>query len=194
MITLFRRVREKLIGEGNVRRYLLYAVGEIALVMIGILLALQVNNWNEGRKLQQKEFSYLNRLYEEVQRDSISLSSSIKLTGSKIEQTKRVLDHIQKQIPLSDSAQFIGEVFLIGRGGSFRPYLPAYEELISTGDLGIIQNKTVTELLARYIKRVEGWESFIYQEGEKRRSAYMEHIHTYFSAMIMNYIWDNYTY
>lgn len=50
LITLFRRIREKLIGEGNTRRYLIYAVGEILLVMIGILLALQVNNWNEERK------------------------------------------------------------------------------------------------------------------------------------------------
>lgn len=49
MITLFRHIRQKLIDSGSVTKYLIYAVGEILLVMIGILLALQVNNWNEER-------------------------------------------------------------------------------------------------------------------------------------------------
>lgn len=49
MITLFRRIREKLIASGSVSKYLLYAFGEILLVVIGILIALQVNNWNEKR-------------------------------------------------------------------------------------------------------------------------------------------------
>ncbi len=50
MISLFRKIRRSLLDSGKVRRYLIYAIGEIALVMIGILLALQVNNWNEQRK------------------------------------------------------------------------------------------------------------------------------------------------
>ena len=50
MLTFFRRIRKGLLGEGVTSKYLLYAVGEILLVMIGILLALQVNNWNEWRK------------------------------------------------------------------------------------------------------------------------------------------------
>jgi hypothetical protein len=50
MLHFLRRIRRSLINTGATRKYLLYAVGEIALVMIGILLALQVNNWNEGNK------------------------------------------------------------------------------------------------------------------------------------------------
>jgi len=50
MVTIFSRVREKLIASGSVTKYLLYATGEVLLVVIGILLALQVNNWNEQRK------------------------------------------------------------------------------------------------------------------------------------------------
>jgi len=53
MIRFFRTIRKKLIEEDNVRKYLLYAIGEILLVVIGILIALQVNNWNEERKDEQ---------------------------------------------------------------------------------------------------------------------------------------------
>ena len=50
MIKFLRRIRQKLITENKFSKYLLYAVGQILLVMVGILLALQVNNWNEDRK------------------------------------------------------------------------------------------------------------------------------------------------
>ena len=50
MLTFLRKIRKLLIEPGNARKYLLYAVGEIALVVIGILIALQINNWNEWRK------------------------------------------------------------------------------------------------------------------------------------------------
>src|SRR5210317_2049235 len=50
MIKLFRNIRKKLAAENKVTPYLLYAIGEIVLVVIGILIALQINNWNENRK------------------------------------------------------------------------------------------------------------------------------------------------
>lgn len=55
MIKFFRRIHQKLLTEGKLSKYLFYALGEIALVMIVILLALQVNNWNETWKLNKKE-------------------------------------------------------------------------------------------------------------------------------------------
>ncbi len=50
MINFFRKIRKQLLTENKFSKYLLYAIGEIALVMIGILLALQVNDWNENKK------------------------------------------------------------------------------------------------------------------------------------------------
>ncbi|MFT6995454.1 MAG: hypothetical protein ACJA1P_002199 [Maribacter sp.] len=49
MIKFFRHIRKQLLSENKFSKYMLYAIGEIALVMIGILLALQVNNWNEAK-------------------------------------------------------------------------------------------------------------------------------------------------
>ena len=59
MLTFFRRIRKGLLGDGATSKYLLYAVGEILLVMIGILLALQVNNWNNERQKRDLETSTL---------------------------------------------------------------------------------------------------------------------------------------
>ena len=67
MIKFFRRIRQQLLGEGKTGKYLKYALGEILLVMIGILLALQVNNWNEGRKDRIEEREILFTLKEDFQ-------------------------------------------------------------------------------------------------------------------------------
>ena len=73
MITFFRKIRQKLLSQNRVTQYLTYAIGEVALVMIGILLALQVNNWNETRK--QKETT--NSIYFIVKEDLINDISEI---------------------------------------------------------------------------------------------------------------------
>ena len=62
MLKFFKKIRLSLIASGSARKYLLYTIGEIVLVMIGILLALQVNNWNEDRKDRKAEGLVLNSL------------------------------------------------------------------------------------------------------------------------------------
>ena len=65
MIKFFRKIRQKLLSENKFSKYLLYAIGEIVLVVIGILIALQINNWNENRKQQNK----LQQNYHEILAD-----------------------------------------------------------------------------------------------------------------------------
>ena len=59
MIKFFRRIRQQLLSENKFSKYLFYAIGEIILVVIGILLALQINNWNEEKKERVQEQKYL---------------------------------------------------------------------------------------------------------------------------------------
>ena len=73
MIKFFRHIRRSLIQENNMGKYFKYALGEIFLVMIGILLALQINNWNEKRKIKANEVNILNNLKSDLQKNQAKL-------------------------------------------------------------------------------------------------------------------------
>jgi hypothetical protein len=94
MITFLRKIRKSLLEPGTdskpgstaqrnrllsvrVGRYLLYAIGEIALVVIGILIALQINNWNEARKVKQQEEEFFIKTLADLQNDSIAISRAL---------------------------------------------------------------------------------------------------------------------
>lgn len=73
MLRFFRQIRQKLLENGNLRKYFWYALGEILLVMIGILLALQINNWNEDKKSRKYELTMLKEVNEAMVLDSLTL-------------------------------------------------------------------------------------------------------------------------
>ena len=82
---LFRKTRQKLAAENKLMAYLRYAIGEILLVVIGILIALQVNNWNENRKLQNDKHKLLQALKKEFLENKTNLEEHLKgLTKSDI--------------------------------------------------------------------------------------------------------------
>ncbi|QCX37779.1 hypothetical protein FF125_04765 [Aureibaculum algae] len=73
MIKFFRRIRQNLLSEGKTGKYLKYAIGEIVLVVIGILIALQINNWNEQRKIENSEIEILKNLETELKHNLVEL-------------------------------------------------------------------------------------------------------------------------
>lgn len=77
MIKFFRQIRKSLLMENKTSKYLKYAIGEIVLVVIGILIALQVNNWNEQRKTHLNELKLAEQLLEDARADSIFFESRI---------------------------------------------------------------------------------------------------------------------
>ena len=64
MIKIFRKIRQNLVMENKTGRYFKYAIGEIILVVIGILIALQINNWNEARLKSNKESQILASIHK----------------------------------------------------------------------------------------------------------------------------------
>lgn len=79
MITFLRRMRRSFIGSGSTRKYILYAIGEIALVVIGILIALQINNWNEERKTKNQVKDQLLVLVDALRDDISSFQRSLEI-------------------------------------------------------------------------------------------------------------------
>jgi len=81
MLKFFRTIRKKLIDQGNIQKYLLYAVGEILLVVIGILIALQVNNWNDDRKLVEKRVKLIQSIESDFETNRARLEVTVDFMG-----------------------------------------------------------------------------------------------------------------
>ena len=77
MLQFFRKIRRQLLTENKFNQYMLYAVGEILLVVIGILLALQINNWNENNKNNALQINYMKGLISDLDYDIRSYSLGI---------------------------------------------------------------------------------------------------------------------
>jgi hypothetical protein len=93
MIKFFRKIRQKLLQQNRITQYLTYAIGEIFLVVIGILIALQINNANEAYKAKQSERAVLNNLIQDLRADSLSFSDNL-ATLNKINNLHQVLYEI----------------------------------------------------------------------------------------------------
>ncbi len=97
MINFFRRIRKQLADDNKPLKYMRYAVGEILLVVVGILIALQINNWNEERKTHLHDMELLNNLKVELTVDIAALTA-------KISQYQRINANIKNTVALFDSA------------------------------------------------------------------------------------------
>jgi hypothetical protein len=102
MIKFFRKIRQKLLEEGNLKRYLIYAFGEILLVVIGILIALQINNWNEGRKELAKSHEILREIAENLEYNNVQfLAACEALNGTRVHYSPY---RSKKRVPLIKDA------------------------------------------------------------------------------------------
>jgi len=103
MLKFFRKIRLKLIDEGNLKRYLIYAIGEIALIVIGILIALQINNWNNWKKERIKEREILIDLVENLEINVKTIESDIELLRLFDRSSEIVLSSIYNSRPYVDT-------------------------------------------------------------------------------------------
>lgn len=92
MIKFFRRLRQQLLTENKIGKYLMYASGEIILVVIGIIIALQLNNWNEGRKEIARSKNYLTEIVKDLESDTLTFNFAIKQLANNIEVEDWVLN------------------------------------------------------------------------------------------------------
>lgn len=103
MLKFFRRIRRKLLDEGSLRRYLLYAFGEIFLVVLGILIAFQINSWNENRKNKYFEKQYLTNIESELNSSLIKLDEAVKFNDLTLNHIENIIYHIESDLPYSVS-------------------------------------------------------------------------------------------
>ena len=97
MIKLFRRIRQNLLNEGNFKKYLLYAFGEIILVVVGILIALQINNWNTHRNGINNLIKSYEQLQQSLDVDLTNLSDIINVHIHASESADRAMNHLMRK-------------------------------------------------------------------------------------------------
>lgn len=178
MIRLFRKIRHQLLGENKYSIYILYASGEIFLVMVGILLALQVNNWNEKRIEKQKIDLGLIALEEAMYEDSLILNTGRKIAIFRTFSLQYLLkqaghpnyflDSIQlnnltfeksefwnEDLPDSYDRSFINAAFSwSGRYSIMSLNRQVINELESTGIYSQIENKELKRLINAYYQEI----------------------------------------
>jgi len=145
MIKFFRKIRQKLLSENKFSKYLIYAFGEIILVVIGILIALQINNWNENRKLNSLEIGMLKEINFSLETDLKDLINEEKNLKAKLNSGKIIIGWIESNQGFNDSLSipFIRMQHPI----YFRYQAAPYETLKQLG-LNTIKNDSVKNQIA----------------------------------------------
>ncbi|MBT8282423.1 MAG: hypothetical protein KJO86_01690 [Muriicola sp.] len=142
MIKFFRRIRQRLLNENKVSKYFLYAIGEILLVVIGILIALQINNSNEARKQREQELHYLKNLKTDLILNIAELDRYITTRNSGIESARIVLEHFEGK-PLTDLNAFAFHTTNVYIWQKFTQQDNTFQELINSGNLALISNDSI---------------------------------------------------
>ena len=146
MLTFLRKIRKSLIESGSTRKYLLYAIGEILLVMIGILLALQVNNWNEWRKDRLLEIDYLENVKKELSFNIQLGIEQIEFSDFQAKNGKLILTNIQGDID-SDPMDLAIALEHVGWNHEIIFIKDVWNELYATGNIGIVRNEEIKRRL-----------------------------------------------
>lgn len=161
MLKFFRRIRQTLLSENKFSKYLLYAIGEIVLVVIGILIALQINNWNEEKLKTKKEKFLLGELHQEFIKNKNQLEDVVKNHQRALKSAQYALSEFPLNPKETNMVEFFTNTMDLGRTYTFNPSQGVVKSLINSSDFEIIRDNHLRQLLI-------SWEDVLkdYQEEE----------------------------
>jgi hypothetical protein len=164
MINFFRRIRKKMADNNKPMMYMRYAIGEIVLVVIGILIALQINNWNEVRKDRATEQELLKSLKIDFSETKTRLKETMKLQNTVISHSTRLLTLFETD-HLLDKKDSIPEFVLFGALSWWRaePVTGTFDAMVSTGNIDLLKNKKLRRYLSEFDAEIKsGFEDHEY--------------------------------
>ena len=169
MIKFFRKIRQKLLSENKFSKYLIYAIGEIILVVIGILIALSINNSNEQSKARKQEINYLKKLQADILLELKNNENMIVFRDNKAKASMKLLDFkvIDNESNFVELEETIFQVFF---WETFIPTNNTYKELLSSGNLNFIKNDSIKDHLLELDKKyvyIDNVEHHIRREFEQ---------------------------
>jgi len=156
MLRFFRKIRLKLFRENKVTHYLLYALGEIILIVIGILIAMEIGNWNEQRKIRQLELVYLHGLHSEFEQSRAKLQTLIEVNRNVYEDAKRIADYITNEDFPEEQHLSILIFNAFSYEQAYNPNNSLLNEIISAGYLKNITNPELRQELSSWESVIQG--------------------------------------
>lgn len=147
MIKFFNKIRKQLLNENKTGKYLKYAIGEIVLVMIGILLALQVNTWNNNRVLQKDELKIIKSLHKEFSENLVKFDNTYNIHLKRKNSVETIMA-INPQEFIADSLRVL-ILKVSGNNYTFDPYQGIYNSVINSGKIEIISNNSLKERISK---------------------------------------------
>ena len=148
MIKFFRRIRRQLLTENKLSKYLIYAIGEIVLVVIGILIALQINNWNTLQiEKKEEQNSYLNIL-QQIEDDKKELQEVKAFNGyftAAYERSSEIISAKDRTKIDSLALMTMG----LSQYSDFHRSGNIYETLVNSGELRLLKNTEITSALQK---------------------------------------------
>jgi len=146
MIPFFRKIRKTLADDNKPIKYMRYAIGEIVLVVIGILIALQINNWNENQKLKTKTQDYYVQLLDDLNNDIVSAENTIKeFSNHQKEYNKYTSSYDKEGLTPIKAYEQISKLTLISTPLTFNTN--TIESLQNSGDVGLIPSHIRNKLM-----------------------------------------------
>lgn len=180
MIKFFRRIRQQLLGENKFRKYLLYALGEIFLVVIGILIALQLNNWNEYRIDRKKEKQVVQNIYTELDQNLQYSKNILAEIEKRTFSANALMEHTSREeqtITASAFDSIMIQAFL------FPPYTPIkadLERVLGTEQIDLISSTELQYRLSDYKTSID------------EAALYYRYAEDDFKLLILPYFMKNY--
>ena len=155
MLRFFRHIRQKFLQEGKASRFIGYALGEIVLIVVGIMIALQLGEWNEDRVDRRTEATYITELLEDFQANRKELEENITSTEDILTAMIGLINQSNLETP-AWTLDEISEAFkLVQAMPTFAVVDRSYTNLVGSGDLKVLQSLELKNALALYYSRYE---------------------------------------
>jgi hypothetical protein len=197
MIKIFRNIRKKLLTEGKTTKYFKYAIGEIILVVIGILIALQINNWNQNSQIKHSNQLLLKKMLIDLDNIETRLNS-ITFTYSKdndfdyislteaINNCDSILTLVDKGLKKENLA-YLANVRTTQGGTLLNIYDNTYNELLNTGSLYSLGSDTLVKAIQNFYKFCERETKYQQFNNDMANRGLIKY-EDGFSFLFMNYI------
>lgn len=165
----FRKIRQGLVAESKLGKYVIYALGEIILVVLGILIALRINNWNENQQLQKAELQTLKSLHESIK---INLNELDLILEAQVHRNRSLQEVLFTDVSNRELVYLDSLITTNVENFTFDPSTGIYNAIINSGKIEIITNDSLRNRISKLYDRVAD-----YQEIEDEITAFTkEHL------------------